>query len=152
MSSYDNYLLLSLVGKLYLIYFILFYLVLIIFRKPLYGLGVLFIIPTLFFYTKYNRLLPPPTYMNLEVICATYTYEGIDIISSSRGERPKLYYFLFDNYGEFSFRNNIKDYKLDFSKLSISDKVCFTLQRNMKFENNLRRAKIIQVEKKDSSE
>ena len=60
-----------------------------------------------------------------------------------------LYYFLFDNYGEFGFRNNIEEYRLNFSKLNVNNKVCFTLQRNKEFENNLRRAKIIKVEKGD---
>ena len=89
------------------ILFILFFLILIFFRKPLYGLGILFIIPTLYFYTQYNRLLPPPTYLDVEVACALYFYEGIDRNSSSRGERAKVYHFKFDNYGKFYFRNNI---------------------------------------------
>ena len=54
----------------------------------------------------------------------------------------------FDDYSEFYFRNNIKEYKLDFSKLSINDNVCFTLQRNKDFKKNLRRAKIIQDEQR----
>ena len=141
MIFYDNYLLLFFLYKFYFIY--LFLLSLLIFRKPLYVLGVLFIIPTLYFYTKYFQLLPPPTYIDSEVVCAIYTYNGFDPASSSRGQRAEVYYFKFDDYSEFYFRNNIKEYKLDFSKLSINDNVCLTLQRNKDFKNNLRRAKII---------
>ncbi len=133
------------------ILFIFFSLVLIIFRKPLYGLGLLFIIPTLFFCIKYNRLLPPPKYMSSEILCATYTYKGIDPTSSSRGRRAEVYYFQFDNNIEFYFRNDIKKHKLDFNKLYINDKFCFTLQRNKDYKNNLRRAKIIKVEKNHKS-
>ena len=125
------------------ILFTCFFLSLLIFRKLLYGLGVLFIIPTLYFYNKYYQLLPPPTYIDSEVVCAIYTYNGFDPASSSRGQRAEVYYFKFDDYSEFYFRNNIKEYKLDFSKLSINDNVCLTLQRNKDFKNNLRRAKII---------
>lgn len=131
------------------VFFIVFFLLLIFLRKPIYGLGFFIIIPTLFFYAKYNQLLPSSKYMDLEVICSIYTYEGIDLTSSSRGERSKIYYFLFDNYGEFAFRNNVEKYRLDFSKLNVNDRICFILQRNNEFKTNLRRAKIIKVEKGD---
>ncbi|MDR7016692.1 hypothetical protein [Acinetobacter sp. 3657] len=116
-----------------------------IFDKKIYLLGVLFIIPSIIFFYKMAIIQPEIEYLEAEEICGVY--EGSFPLASSRASNARGYSFNVDKYGSFVFssRNNYHDLNLDV--LLEGKNVCLLMQRRKDKENDLSLANLISIKK-----
>lgn len=113
----------------------------VLFNRQIYLLGILFLIPMLFFGYKYLPYSPSFDYFKEEELCGVYEYE--DYVISSKPPYPKEYFIRFNQYGIFGFRNNAYPNRVRLDNLKEGQKVCLVLKRRKDKENDLSQAVLI---------
>lgn len=132
-------------GSGFFVFAIISMIVVAVFDRRIYLLGVLFIIPSIIFFYKMAMIQPKIEYLKAEEICGVY--EGSYPLASSRASNARGYIFNVDKYGSFVFssRNNYYNLKLDV--LLKGQNVCLLMERRKDKRNDLSLANLISIKK-----
>jgi energy-coupling factor transporter transmembrane protein EcfT len=115
-----------------------------IFDKKIYLLGILLIFPSIVFFYKMAINQPEVQYLEAERICGVYA--GSFPLASSRASSARGYGFNVKKYGEFVFSSRNNYYGVNLDSLKKGEKVCLLMQRRKDKANNLNLANLLSIE------